>query len=170
MTHNLTIRLATLLDEPRLGALPFAGGMPDQHRNRILLQMQGHVAYILAEIGEEIVGFMLLKWNGPEDPFLKRKLPPCAEIENLVVAEAHRNHGIGAAMIAYAEATAREHGDTRIGLAASVGNTAARRLYERLGFAEQPDSVHRVSWFEPQADGTSRIAGEDCTYWIKDLR
>jgi ribosomal protein S18 acetylase RimI-like enzyme len=169
ISGNLLIRLANMLDLHALSDATFSSGTPDKVQRRLALQAQGHLEYPIAIIGEQLVGYLLLKWNGPEDPFLKRKLPPCAEIEDFAVAVEHRGYGIGSALLAYAEDRAREHGDTRLGLSAGIGNEDARRLYERLGFVTMPESEHRVSWFEPVGDGTSRIASEACVYMMKDL-
>lgn len=166
---NITIRLATILDEPLLSAQPLSTGLPDKHHNRIALQSQGHMEYILALQDDTLIGHLLLKWNGPEDPFLKRMLPPCAEIEDFMVAEEWQGRGIGSAMLEFAAARAREHGETRLGLSAGIANERARALYDRHGFVVMPGSEHRVRWFEPNPDGTSRIAGEDCDYLMKDL-
>jgi ribosomal protein S18 acetylase RimI-like enzyme len=166
---NLTIRLATLFDRGAMEHLPFSAGSPDKVLRRLQLQEQGHMEYPIALIDDRIVGYLLLKWNCPEDPFLKRRLPPCAEIEDFVVDPELRRHGVGTAMLDYAAERSREHGDTRLGLAVGKENKGAARLYDRYGFVTMPDSDHRVSWFAPNADGTTRIDSEECVYLMKDL-
>jgi ribosomal protein S18 acetylase RimI-like enzyme len=166
---NLVIRLATMLDRAAIEQLPFVGGSLDKVWRRLQLQAQGHMEYPIAIIDDRIVGYLLLKWNCPEDPFLKRKLPPCAEIEDFSVDPEFRGRGIGTALLTYAETEAKEHGETRLGLAVGIENDRAVRFYERHGFVHMPDTDHRVSWFEPNDDGTSRIASEECVYMMKDL-
>jgi ribosomal protein S18 acetylase RimI-like enzyme len=166
---NLVIRLATMLDRAALELLPFMSGTPDKVLRRLQLQAQGHLEYPIATIGDRIVGYLTLKWNCPEDPFLKRKLPPCAEIEDFSVDPELRGRGIGTALLDYAANLAREHGETRLGLAVGKENEAAAKLYERRGFVFMPDTDHRVSWFEPNVDGTSRIESEECVYMMKEL-
>jgi ribosomal protein S18 acetylase RimI-like enzyme len=166
---NLVIRLATLFDRGAIENLPYSAGMPDKVLRRLQLQEQGHLEYHIALIDDNIVGYLLLKWDCPEDPFLKRRLPPCSEIEDFSVDPELRGRGIGSAMLEYAAARSREHGESRLGLAVGVENERAAGLYERRGFVTMPDSDHRVSWFAPNADGTSRIDSEECVYMMKDL-
>lgn len=52
----------------------------------------------------------------------------------LYVHPAHRQQGIGAALMGKAEALARERGDRQIGVQTFVRNQAAVQLYERLGY------------------------------------
>ena len=125
--------------------------------------------YPIALIDGRIVGYLLLKWNCPEDPFLKRRLPPCAEIEDFVVDRNHQRRGIGSALLDYAAEQSRVHGETRLGLAVGIENENAAGLYERRGFVTMPNSDHRVSWFTPNDDGTTRIVSEGCIYLQKDL-
>ena len=63
----------------------------------------------------------------------------CAELEDLFVREQERGRGVGTALLAAAEEAARAAGATRLGFAVTVGNpanSAARRLYERCGYAD----------------------------------
>jgi GNAT superfamily N-acetyltransferase len=57
------------------------------------------------------------------------------EIAGLVVAEAHRGHGIGAALVAAAEAWAVEAGYPDIRVRSNVVREGAHRFYEREGYA-----------------------------------
>jgi len=61
--------------------------------------------------------------------------PPAGDyfISELDVAAAHRNRGIGAALLRYAEAEARRLGCARISLTTNITNPA-QHLYERSGF------------------------------------
>jgi RimJ/RimL family protein N-acetyltransferase len=68
---------------------------------------------------------------------LTPKRAPCAHIAKLssvFVGEGHRQAGVAAGLVAAAEAAARDRGVSRITLAVAIGNEAARRLYERLGY------------------------------------
>lgn len=59
-------------------------------------------------------------------------------IVSITVLDRMRNRGIGAAVLARIIADARERGAGRVRLSVQVENTAARRLYERLGFVIDP--------------------------------
>jgi GNAT superfamily N-acetyltransferase len=57
-------------------------------------------------------------------------------INGLVVDEAHRSDGIGAELVAAAEAWAWEHGATAIMVRSRSARVRAHRFYERLGYVE----------------------------------
>ena len=57
---------------------------------------------------------------------------PPPELRNLHVVEAHRGRGIGTAIIRAAEEASRSAGELSVGV--GLENSAARRLYERLGY------------------------------------
>jgi [ribosomal protein S18]-alanine N-acetyltransferase len=58
------------------------------------------------------------------------------EIENVVVGEKQRRHGLGSALVGYLLQQARNSGVTSVLLDVRPSNTEARRLYEKLGFSE----------------------------------
>ncbi len=57
-------------------------------------------------------------------------------ISDLAVAPAHEGQGVGKALLAHAEAWAREHHCQMVTLAVFPGNARARGLYEASGYAE----------------------------------
>ncbi len=57
-----------------------------------------------------------------------------AHIEDVVVEEALRGHGVGEALMRHALKVAREAGANGVALTANPGREAANRLYQRLGF------------------------------------
>lgn len=60
-------------------------------------------------------------------------------VENLYVRPGNRNEGIGSLLLAAAEDRLSDRGADVVTLEAMAGNDAARRFYERAGYA-----VHRV--------------------------
>lgn len=85
--------------------------------------------YLIAWNGEEPVGHAHLAWSGTH-----LRLP---EIQDMFVLPELRARGIGTALVRAAEQLARDRGWERISLSVSLdGNPAARRLYERLGYAD----------------------------------
>lgn len=60
--------------------------------------------------------------------------PRHAEIRGLVVTEALRTRGIGAQLVAHAEAWAREHGVARIRVRSNALRERTHTFYERLGY------------------------------------
>jgi GNAT superfamily N-acetyltransferase len=63
-----------------------------------------------------------------------------ALIGGLVVDEAHRSAGIGAELVAAAEAWAREHGARVITVSSRTTRERAHRFYENLGYEESKRS------------------------------
>jgi ribosomal protein S18 acetylase RimI-like enzyme len=67
-----------------------------------------------------------------------------AWIEDVVVDEAARGHGVGAALIEAAVRLARTAGARTIDLTSRPSREAANRLYERLGFHLRDSNVYRL--------------------------
>lgn len=71
-----------------------------------------------------------------------RKDPP--EVQGVFVAESHRRRGIASQLSWAAEDLVRGRGFDRIALDVDVDNTAARGLYEKLGYRERGTPPRRV--------------------------
>lgn len=67
---------------------------------------------------------------------------PVMYVENVAVLPAWRAHGIGARLMNWIEAAARERGCNKVTLDAYAVNAAARAFYQRLGY--DPRGVHFV--------------------------
>ncbi len=162
-------RRTTEADLPVLEGLPFTAGLPSKHRDRYERQQRDEVVYVLATAGGEIIGYLLLKWDCPSDPHVRTLVPPCAEVEDFVVAPHLRGQGIGSRMLAYCTSQSLARGVTRLGIAVGIENQAARSLYERRGFVLVPGSGHRVSWLVPDGSGQHVRQHEDCLYLVREL-
>jgi ribosomal protein S18 acetylase RimI-like enzyme len=79
-----------------------------------------------------------------------------AWIEDVVVDEAARGHGVGAALTTEAVRIAREAGARTVDLTSRPSRVAANRLYERLGFAVRDSRVFRLAEETPR---TSAVTG-----------
>jgi ribosomal protein S18 acetylase RimI-like enzyme len=66
-----------------------------------------------------------------------------AWIEDVVVDEAARGHGVGAALTVEAVRLARANGARTVDLTSRPARAAANRLYERLGFELRDSKVYR---------------------------
>lgn len=167
--HRIHLRPAIERDVPKLETLPFTAGLVSKHRDRFGRQQRDEVLYVLATQGADIIGHLLLKWDGPSHPHVCALISPCSEVEDFVVAPHLRGRGIGSEMLEYASSQSLERGVHRIGIAVGVGNPSARALYERCGFLLVPGSEHRVSWLARDDSGRQVREYEDCLYLVKDL-
>jgi len=76
-----------------------------------------------------VVGYLLLVFV-----FSLENLGVTAEIDEFFVQPAHRGRGLGAQLLAAAEAACARAGCTNISLQLERGNHAARRFYSRHGY------------------------------------
>jgi GNAT superfamily N-acetyltransferase len=90
-------------------------------------------ALMVALDGAEPVGMMCFVLEPPQ-PYLRADLARIGWVTELVVDERYRGQGIGTALLDEAERIARRHGVRRLMIGAIVGNTIARKAYERFGF------------------------------------
>ena len=66
-----------------------------------------------------------------------------ARIEDVVVDQAARGHGVGAALTMAAIDLARQQGARNVDLTSRASRAAANRLYQRLGFQLRDSNVYR---------------------------
>jgi GNAT superfamily N-acetyltransferase len=99
-------------------------------------QNEGLGAFLVAWLNGEAVGYVTAHWRAnPRSPeaWLDGET---AYFEDFIVIERQRGRGIGTAIMATAEAMARDRGLRRMTIGVGVENDGARRLYERLGYAD----------------------------------
>lgn len=107
----------------------------------------------LLEAGEAAV---LLAGEGPDGVAVMRVRPALwsagneAYLEELYVVPGLRGRGIGRALMDAVIEASREAGADRIDLGTGEGDTAARALYESLGFSnwEDPSRTQRMLFYE----------------------
>ncbi|MFJ4654780.1 GNAT family N-acetyltransferase [Nocardia sp. NPDC088792] len=68
-----------------------------------------------------------------------------ARVEDVVVDDSARGHGIGAALIEEAKVRAGVAGARTLDLTSRASRSAANRLYERLGFHARESRVYRLA-------------------------
>ncbi|MGQ9571731.1 MAG: GNAT family N-acetyltransferase [Dehalococcoidia bacterium] len=89
-----------------------------------------HQHLLVAETDGRIVGTAHLVVI----PHLSRSCKPSAVVENVVVDEAHRGKGVGAALMRAVEQVAREAGCYKLTLSTNLARSGAQRFYSRLGW------------------------------------
>jgi ribosomal protein S18 acetylase RimI-like enzyme len=68
-----------------------------------------------------------------------------AVIEDVVVDESARGHGVGAALVREAVELARSRGARHVNLTSRSSREAANRLYQRAGFVIRETNVYRLN-------------------------
>ena len=92
----------------------------------------------LARVDERIVGSLTLA-------FYRIPTGLKAWIEDVVVDEAARGHGVGEALNTAAIDEARRRGAKHVSLTSRASREAANRLYQRLGFRPYDTNIYRYS-------------------------
>ena len=135
-------RLARLTDQLGYPASPRA------IRARLYQLAAEHAqAVLVAEMEGEVVGWAQVGRG------LSLEAGEQAELVGLVVDEALRSRGIGAALVAAAEAWARDRGLARLRVRSNVTREATHRFYRKLGFEEaKRQVVFRKALGEPTPD------------------
>ena len=84
----------------------------------------------VAEAGGAVVGAVMLAVL----PNLSHHAQPWAQMENLVVDEAHRRQGVGRALMDWCEETARAAGCYKLQFQSRNHRRESHRFYRRLGY------------------------------------
>ena len=131
-----TIRLAMPADAEELAKLSGQLGYPADAA-AVLRRLEGvtshHAGVVLVAIDPQggLAGFAHVE---PRRPLITE---PFAELAALVVSETARGQRIGSALLAAAEAWAREQGFTNMRVRSNVIRERAHRFYLREGYAEK---------------------------------
>lgn len=131
MTPDLTLRLATGAEAMQIAAMSrdlVEHGLPwrwTAPRIRACLRERSTNVAVALEEGS-LVGFGIMKYADEE-----------AHLLLFAVSARHRRKGIGAALLEWLEAVAREAGIRRVELECRRDNEAARNFYGVLGYHER---------------------------------
>jgi ribosomal protein S18 acetylase RimI-like enzyme len=135
------------------------------HAERLTNQQTGESRFLVAWVVGQLV--LLLK-GSPEGEVIGRAgSVPC--MQDVAVQRELRSRGIGSRLIAEAERLVSAAGLKDGGLAVSVSNRDARRLYERLGYQDSGAREFEISWSYEDAQGKSCREFERCVYLRKTL-
>lgn len=138
-----------------------------QHWSNFTRQQSGELLYLIAWDGAHAIGQVCLFWRPSNDPVAM--LTGCPWVIDLLVHPDYRSRGAGTQLLNACESAARSRMRFRIGLGVAVGNTRARALYERLGYADAGlgEQVMTGSWED--ASGQTHIWEDTVVYLIKQL-
>ena len=150
----MTIRTAKVDDAPAVAALVTQLGYeaaPHEVSDR-LARLLAHSAqrFIVAERDGRLLGWVHVETADSIET------GPYAHIAGLVVDRAHRRQGIGAALMAEAEAWARQQGCALVRLRSSAARTRAHRFYEGLGYANVKTQYSFVKPLDGRGDAMAR--------------
>ncbi|UMY19063.1 GNAT family N-acetyltransferase [Methylobacterium organophilum] len=126
-----TIRPARIADLDALVALEHAAFAGDRAERRALRHaIRSPSMSLLVAVAQERDGDLLIGAATLE----RRKTSRIARLSSIAVSPARAGQGLGAQLLAAAEADSRRHGRTRLRLEVRVDNGPAIRLYERSGY------------------------------------
>lgn len=154
-----------------LGALVEAFGYRQHRVESLEQQARGDASYLAAWLNGNLVGQVIIHWQGSSDPLLAEFVAVNQHpyVAALVVNEGQRSQGIGSRIIEQVERLATGRGHEVIGLAVGLENTRAQTFYQRLGYEQVEMPPFRLSYTYVDEDGISRTLAEDCVYVIKHL-
>jgi GNAT superfamily N-acetyltransferase len=166
---QIDLRTLRAEDLPRMAATP--GGKAwkadDERWSRYLAEQSRQLREVLlADAGDAIVAYASLVRVSQNLSFRKAGVP---EIQDLVVAEAYRNAGLGTRMICTLEERARAAGHSRVGIGVGLYRDygAAQRLYSKLGYVLDGSGIsYKNAGVEP---GSMVSVDDDLVIWMVKL-
>lgn len=134
-------RLVPLFQEmaAHYGEPPLAAAVTRDRLKRSLFAKPAFARLLIAVEQDRAVGFLTCNTSFPS-PGLGRRLV----IEDLYVAAAARNRGLGLRLLRRAAALAEELGASELGWTTDPKNLASQRFYERLGARRIEKVVYRM--------------------------
>lgn len=91
-------------------------------------------------------------WRDPQDVTIAASAP--WTIECVAVIPEARGRGIGRQLLGAIIQAGKAHGHSHVGIAVTIGNEPAQKLYEGLGF--KPYVTYWAAYFEEQFPGTAK--------------
>ena len=166
MTAKAEIRPAS---DAELATLVGVLGERHWFTDRLARQQRGGGVLLVAWLDGHSVGEVFLECEPAKEPEVRRQLPGVPRLDHLEVPGPFQGRGIGTALIGAAEGTARQLGHERIALGVGLDNPKARRLYERLGYADWGHGTVVGTWVEYPDDGPPVTLSEVCDMLVKRL-
>jgi GNAT superfamily N-acetyltransferase len=137
--------------------------------DRLARQQRGGGVLLVAWLDGHPAGEVYPDCGPAEEPEVRRRLPGVPRLDHLEVPGPLQRRGIGTALVRAAEDTARRLGQQRIALGVGLDNHGARRLYERLGYADWGHGTVVGTWVEHPDGGPPVTLSEVCDMLVKRL-
>lgn len=163
--ETLEVRPALDADLPEVVA---ALGQREFFVERLERQRAGNEALLVAWVDGRPVGDVVVSWI-PVEAEVREHLPGVPQLYHLEVLSTMWRRGIGTALLRAAEEIARGLGYDRVTLSVGLDNPAARRLYERLGYADWGHGHAVTAWQEPGPAGIPVTVQLTCDVLVKTL-
>ncbi|ANZ39523.1 hypothetical protein BBK82_29220 [Lentzea guizhouensis] len=160
---DLTIRPARPED---LGSLAERLGQDRYFADRLDRQSEGRGVLLTAWLDDLVIGNVYLWLEEAEEPEIRAHLPGTPLVTHLEIHRDHRRQGVGTSLIGEAERLLADRGHGEVALAVEVNNTAAAKLYLRLGYQDWGYSP--VECYSP-ADENGHRDVEICDVMVKAL-
>ena len=155
--------------EADLGRLVAAFGSRHFFGDCLARQRGGDGVLLVAWLDGLLVGDVFLALDPAGEPEVRRELPGVPRLVHLEVDGRVQRRGIGTALIHAGEASARRLGHRRLALGVGLDNPGARRLYERLGYADWGRGTIVGTWQDHDHDGPPVTHSEVLDMLVKDL-
>jgi ribosomal protein S18 acetylase RimI-like enzyme len=133
----VTVRPRTSADDEGIVALarPSFGKYSPAPEQSVWSMMQaGNAHTLVAEAGGRLVGFAIVSFDALGRPFGPWARPVLASLDAIAVHEGAQGSGVGRALLAEVERTARAREAVSINLRTATTNTRAQALFRRAGF------------------------------------
>lgn len=140
--HSVTIEIATTVDDELVAAFDalipqLSSSSPPPSREQLEELVGGSDTVVfLARLDGAIVGSLTLA-------FYRIPTGMKAWIEDVVVDESARGHGVGQLLNEAALDVARERGAKNVSLTSRPSRESANRLYQRIGFQARETNLYR---------------------------
>ncbi len=154
------------LDEAELGVVGKA--MPSQHHKKRLNTPSAD--YLIAWVGGEPIGHLLIRWSGTDNTFLAAKNLGYPYVEAVGVRVDFWSKGVGTQLMQKAQDLVKEKGFGKIGVAVGLDNERAKGLYKKLGYVDSRFGEFEVNWDYVDETGQEKSEGEICVYLVKELK
>jgi GNAT superfamily N-acetyltransferase len=135
----------------------------------LVKQRAGGGVLLVAWLDGWPVGDVFLDRGPAEEPEIRRWLPGVPRLNHLEVLGPLQRRGIGTALLRAGEATARKLGHRRVALGVGADNPDARRLYERLGYADWGHGSIVGTYLDRDHDGPPVTITETIDMLVKGL-
>jgi len=132
-------------------------------------QREGRGELLIAWIEGRPVGTVYIRWERPDEPYLRRRLTDTPLLNHVEVDPGQRRRGVATRLLEEAEARVRRRGKTAVALGVDLRTFRAMELYTKRDYqAWQRLSIDTTKYVFRE-DGTRFEVEDRCWIFIKEL-